>query len=178
MLPFKESYWAQPGRLAAGRFPADPDVDQTRVRLEGLIAAGVDFVINLTFPDEQFADDTPCPDYSRQLRTLAQSPGRSIECVRLPIRDHDVPSNEHMRSILDTIDGAHLAGRTVYVHCLAGKGRTGTVVGCWLVRHGIAVGDAALWQLLEFVDHRPTSFGGLPQTMAQCQFVRQWSPGQ
>jgi len=26
----------------------------------------------------------------------------------------------------------------VYVHCWAGRGRTGTVVGCYLKRHGIA----------------------------------------
>ena len=31
----------------------------------------------------------------------------------------------------------------VYVHCWGGIGRTGTVVGCWLVRHGMT-GDEAL----------------------------------
>lgn len=30
------------------------------------------------------------------------------------------------------------AGQTVYVHCYGGIGRTGTVVGCWLVRHGLS----------------------------------------
>ncbi|MDP7066387.1 MAG: protein-tyrosine phosphatase family protein, partial [Acidimicrobiales bacterium] len=29
-------------------------------------------------------------------------------------------------------------GRVVYVHCWGGFGRTGTVIGCWLRRHGLA----------------------------------------
>ena len=54
---------------------------------------------------------------------------------------HEEPFLKH---ILDEIDGAILNGKTVYVHCLGGIGRTGTVVGCYLVRHGIAAGGKAL----------------------------------
>ena len=50
-----------------------------------------------------------------------------------------------MASILDAIDAALDGGKTVYVHCWGGVGRTGTVVGCWLVRHG-KTGDEALRQ--------------------------------
>ena len=39
-----------------------------------------------------------------------------------------------MRRILDAIDDHRSSG--VYVHCHAGIGRTGTVAGCWLIRHG------------------------------------------
>ena len=38
-----------------------------------------------------------------------------------------------MREILDCLDDALRSGRKVYVHCRAGIGRTGTVVGCLLV---------------------------------------------
>ena len=46
-----------------------------------------------------------------------------------------------MSRILDDVDAALADGRTVYVHCWGGIGRTGTVVGCWLMRHGLDEGD-------------------------------------
>ena len=46
------------------------------------------------------------------------------------------PSREEMREILDLIDAELAAGGVVYLHRYRGVGRTGTVVGCQLVRHG------------------------------------------
>ena len=37
-----------------------------------------------------------------------------------------------MREILDALDGALAAGRSVYLHCRAGIGRTNLVAGCWI----------------------------------------------
>ena len=45
------------------------------------------------------------------------------------------------RQILDLVDDALGRDEPVYVHCFGGIGRTGTVVGCWLVRHGRDDGD-------------------------------------
>ena len=67
-------------------------------------------------------------------------------------------------------------GRTVYLHCWGGVGRTGTVVGCWLVRHG-RTGDEALQQLEEWwqgvakVRRKPQS----PETPEQFRYVREWA---
>ena len=41
-----------------------------------------------------------------------------------------------MAGLLDAIDTAMRDGKTVYLHCWGGVGRTGNVVGCSLVRHG------------------------------------------
>ena len=40
-----------------------------------------------------------------------------------------------MVRILDAMDARLAAGTRLYVHCLGGRGRTGVVPGCFLVRH-------------------------------------------
>lgn len=81
-----------------------------------------------------------------------------------------------MVGILDAIDAALGEAKTVYVHCWGGVGRTGTVVGCWLVRRG-RTGEEALTQVAEWwrsVDkayRRPES----PETPEQCKYVRNWT---
>ena len=58
--------------------------------------------------------------------------------------------------------------------CWGGKGRTGTVIGCYLARHGLAVGEAALIRLNEITKAALFDFGTVPQTITQGTFVRNW----
>ena len=82
--------------------------------------------------------------YEQELQLLAVERQMQITMARMPIRDMDVPSQEEMRAILDEIARCMAKDLPVYVHCWGGKGRTGTVVGCYLARHGIATGWDAL----------------------------------
>ncbi len=70
-------------------------------------------------------------------------------------------------------------GCTVYVHCWGGSGRTGTVVGCRLRRHGYAgVGDAIeLLRRLRVQGDRKGGHKLTPQTAAQRLMVEQWEYG-
>ena len=142
--------------------------------MRALIEASVDCFIDLTqrrdglAPYEQIAHE--------QARTL----GRSVRRESHPIMDMGVPRRAaEMAAILDAIDDALGEGRTVYVHCWGGIGRTGTVVGCWLVRHGLT-GQGALDQIAEWWQHVEKSWlhTESPQTRHQRAFVRRWAePG-
>jgi protein-tyrosine phosphatase len=81
-----------------------------------------------------------------------------------------------MTTILNTIDTELQAGRKIYLHCWGGIGRTGTTVGCYLVRRG-KTGDEALQQLAKWWQTVPKSQIHLrsPETREQAEFIRNWA---
>ncbi len=81
-----------------------------------------------------------------------------------------------MTRILDDVDAALAEGGTVYVHCLGGVGRTGMVVGCWLVRHRLDEGDAVP-TISRLRRGLPDAWAASPQTPAQRAIVSTWKPG-
>jgi ADP-ribosyl-[dinitrogen reductase] hydrolase len=162
--PLRNSYWVVPGKVLAGEHPGGTTIEATRERLQRLTAAGIECFMDLTEPSELKPYDPELP--------------LSIEYLRKPIRDHGIPAQRgHMVEILDCIQDAVESGRCVYIHCRAGIGRTGTVVGCLLVERGLP-GEAALdelnrlWQQSE----RSQNWGSVPETDAQVDFVRTWKP--
>jgi len=165
--PIENAYWVEPGRLLAGEYPGGEPEEEARRRLGRLLAAGIDFFVDLTQPGEldPYEHWLPGP----------YGPGAVVH-VRKPIRDHALPERAaHMTEILDEIDTALDAGRRVYVHCRAGIGRTNVVIGCWLARRGF-VGEAALDRLntLWQRNARAARWPVVPETAAQEDFVRAW----
>ena len=170
------TYWVVPGRFAAGEYPGAWDPKDAAARLRTLLGAGLDCFIDLTKRHEGLEP------YAGTAAREAGRLGREVVHDRHAIVDMGLPrSAEETAAILDAIDNALEDGKSVYVHCWGGIGRTGTVVGCWFVRHGMT-GDEALaeiaqrWQGMEKRYRHPRS----PQTAPQRAYVRNWtepSPG-
>jgi len=80
-----------------------------------------------------------------------------------------------MTALLDAIQAALAAGHKVYLHCWGGIGRTGTTVGCWLVRQGLT-GHQALNKLNELylTAEQSHHYHQSPETQAQVKFILEW----
>ncbi len=167
--PIANSYWVVPGRFLAGEYPGATLRRPSLENMHALLDGGVTHFVDLT----ELGVNKP---YTYELVKEAKRRGVDVGYERHAIIDMDVPTSPaQMVDILDSIDAAMDAGRAVYVHCLAGVGRTGTTVGCWLVRHGHSA-DSALAQIHEWWQGTEKSARILrtPQTDEQHDYVRNW----
>ncbi len=164
--PLPNSYWVKPGQLMAGEHPGFGRLDDPApARLRRLMEAGITTFLDLT-------ETHDWQDYTR----LLPPDGNTIRHIRMPVMDMTIPTESDMAQMLDTIDEALKSGQVVYVHCLAGRGRTGTVIGCYLVRHGLT-GQEALDEITRLRKGMPDAFNRSPETHEQRQMVLKWSAG-
>ena len=167
-LPISECYWVEEGRLLAGEYPGSYNPETARLRIDAFLEAGVNTFIDLTQSHELV-------HYEPVLRDEARISGTIISYQRHPIRDYGIPSANTMTDILNDIDEAINNGRCVYIHCWGGVGRTGLVVGCYLVRHGITNEQAvaqvdSLFKTRPNHNHHPRS----PESDEQVDFILNW----
>jgi protein-tyrosine phosphatase len=166
--PIADSYWVQPEKLLAGEYPGSRSEDEARHKLRRLLAAGVTYCLDLTEAGEHGLK----PDVPLLLQEAAAL-GHTVEHHRLSIPDGGTPMSAGMVCILDAIDAALEAGQVVYVHCYGGIGRTGTVVGCYLARHGMR-GEDALVEIARLREGTPDGRRRSPETREQEEMVRHW----
>ena len=161
--PTPESYWVDPNTLLAGKYPGAVESSAADAKVAALLAAGVTLFVDLTEPLE--------------LEPYAHLLDSSARHVRMPIPDMGVTTVDQMRRTLDLVDRERTRGGVPYVHCWGGAGRTGTVVGCWLVRHGLDGGEA-LGRIAALRAPSPALWLDSPQTDEQRFMVVDWrDPG-
>lgn len=169
MGPTDRSYWVIPGRFAAGAYP---NPDPLNDKVGELLDAGINLFVNLT-------QDYPGGSDHRMNRYDIRAAERHATVIRRPIADNDVTTMDRMIATLDVIDHHLRDGCNVYVHCWGGSGRTGTVVGCWLRRHGYARSGEVI-DLVRRLRSQGDRKGGhkpTPQTEPQHRMVLEWPYG-
>lgn len=169
-LPYADSYWVVPEKVMAGEYPGAFGEENTRKRIQSLLKCGVRAFIDLTQPG-----DSHYP-YSALLYQEADDYGFEVHWKNFPIPDLGVPSVQTVRAVLDEIDQAVVEGRISYVHCLAGIGRTGTIVGCYLVRHGHPP-SSVIPYIATLRKDLPTWWCASPEVQAQTDFILHWKQG-
>ena len=172
--PIPNSYAVPGAPLYAGEYPGEKTTDNTEAKLTKFLDAGITAFVDLTGPADGM---TP---YAGVVRGLAAERGLSLDYTQHTIQDMDVCDVPTMCNILDSIDLLLAEDDVVYVHCWGGVGRTGTVIGCWLVRHGWAPEKAlaevgARFRTMSPDKVRRHAGWGSPQTNEQRAMVLEWS---
>lgn len=176
-VPFPRSYWVVPGKFLAGAYPGSATLAEADIRLAALATAGVALCVNLMCPDERDIRGDEFRDYRETMQSAARTCSRECRCVRFPIVDGGVPHRKTMVQILNEIDSELAVRGVVYVHCWGGRGRTGTTVACWLVRHAVATPGEAVEHLHGLIAHAADLFHPTPENDEQRDFVRAWRAG-
>ncbi len=171
-LPIDESYWIISGRFRAGEYPGSINNDEARRKLNWLLEGGTNLIIDLTEEDEQ-----GLKPYQQFLSEETLNYPKTIAYKRMPLQDFRTPSPEGVVEILDLIDLALSLGKNIYMHCYGGKGRTGTIVGCYLVRQGLE-GNEALERIQTLRRDIPGHDEQSPETEGQKRMVLEWKRGQ
>ena len=189
--PTPYSYWVIPQRLIAGEYPGPlitlrpkrtvrtifdaalallvrgpRGFKGNRRKLRSLIEAGTTLFLDLT-------EEGDLPSYERLLREESVRLGVSVEYRRVPVKDQSTATTDQMAEAIDAIDRVVDSGGTVYVHCMRGIGRTGMLVGCYLVHRGMT-GQQALDEIRTLRKGILNSWAGSPETDAQKQMVLEW----
>jgi atypical dual specificity phosphatase len=99
---------------------------------------------------------------------LAQYKAAGIEQLYIPTVDYIPPTLENIEKAVAFIDRAIGEGKKVFIHCKAGRGRSATVVACYLIAHGNAPEEAQ--EIM--VERRPHVLATVCQREVVQEFAR------
>jgi protein-tyrosine phosphatase len=176
--PFDRCYWVVPNKFLAGEYPGSKDSREALGKVSGLVNCGIRRIINLMEENETNFANERFVSYEEVLHAVSDNFGMNVKVTRHPIKDLHVPSVREIIQILDSIDQSIDEGLPVYVHCWGGVGRTGTVVGCYLIRHDMVTQRDVLDRIAFLRREELTSYRQSPETAVQRRMVQNWKAGQ
>jgi hypothetical protein len=167
-------YAVIPGVLYAGEIPSSIHDGELQTKILALQKLGITHVFNLTEEDEKNFKGIPLRDYTASAVAHYRAANKELTCQRFPIEDLNIPTFQHMQTILNAMNAAISAGGVVYVHCWGGVGRTGTVIGCFLAEMQILSVDTVIPYIAFLKRNTEIKHRNSPETEAQCQFILNW----
>ena len=170
--PFEKTWWIDGGKILGGRYPGDRSIEVQKQCLNALLDHGITRFVNLQQVDDRGHGGEPFRDYMPLVEPIARSRSISVGFARFPIRDVSIPDLPTALAAINHLDDLIHAGQTPYVHCFGGNGRTGTIIGCWLVRHG-RTPEQAFEEMQRGRIGRGFTYEA-PETSQQRAFVRAW----
>lgn len=120
--------------------------------VQALRSAGISAILSLREdePNGRTVAGRLCPPYSgEEDRKYWEGQGFTHRRVSCP--DFSVPPPSELRDALRFLDQMVGGGQHVYVHCLAGVGRTGQVIATWLMSQGWS-GDVVARDYFDVLD--------------------------
>ena len=151
-------WWVREGRLAGVEYPGARTPEKARRRVAALLGLGLRSFVDLTEPGESTFGGPGLVDYAPELAEVAAGLGLDVDDRaddpgpplppgppgvdvvvrrRAPVRDLNVAEDGLYRAVHDHVDAELAAGRPAVVHCWGGVGRTSSVLGTYLVHHGV-----------------------------------------
>ena len=173
-IPLERAYWAEPGKLLAGPYPGEYTPHETERNARALLDCGIRCFISLMEAREESLDRERRSSYVAVVEDSARRLGVDVDWQRFEIHDMSVPDAERMDAIQSAIDASLERDRPVYAHCWGGRGRTGTVVGAYLIRRGLATSENFVDVISDLRRHLPHAASS-PETQEQIDFVRRWA---
>jgi protein-tyrosine phosphatase len=160
------AWWVEPARLLAGEYPGARTPEKTAKKLQLLADAGIDTIIDLTRPEDGLEP------YQEALLAVRESIGHELRHYAHPIPDMGVRDQAGYDRIVGFIRSEIDNGRTVYLHCWGGKGRTTTVVGCLLIDEGLDY-DATIARIAELRAGTRKAHERCPESESQHRALRE-----
>lgn len=166
--------WVTPGRVARGEQPR-PESGGYRF----LAQTGITCLISLreAWERRNLVAGRPFEDY-RFDDEAAECAEHDLDLIHVPFQDRTIPAAAGLVTALEALDEQVALGRTVYIHCMAGIGRTGLVAALWRLAQGGDGDDAAdefICYWIEFGEREDTILGPMPEPILERYGFRlQW----
>lgn len=168
-MNIKNSYQVIDNKLIAGSYPVSVNKIKTENNLTELCNNNIEVFINLT--EKSVFEKIGLIDYQSQITYFYNKLAKKVEIYNYPIKDFSVPTKEYLLEILNKIDDCLKKNKRVYIHCMGGIGRTGVVIGCYLVYSNIVKNTEALDYLKKLRKHLGKES---PETLKQKKMIEEW----